>query len=223
MGLLTSNKHTDHAEDVFHFPTSKKLLLIFTRNPELGKCKTRLAAKVGDRTALAIYTFLLKHTVQISKNVSADKYVYYSDAIGEEDLWDLSIFHKRLQKGSHLGERMQNAFEQGFKDGYQKIVIIGSDLYDLTTEEIDQAFLALKDNDFVVGPAEDGGYYLLGMKSLRPALFLSKEWGSSSVLEETLAHLPKERTVLLPKKNDIDTYEDIKDIEVFQPFLKPLA
>ena len=78
MGLVTTNKNTDNAEDVFHFPTSKNLLLIFTRNPELGKCKTRLAATIGDENALALYQFLLKHTAEITRHVTADKYVYYS-------------------------------------------------------------------------------------------------------------------------------------------------
>lgn len=220
MGLVTTNKNTDHAEDVFHFPTSKNLLLIFTRNPELGKCKTRLAATIGDENALALYTFLLQHTAEITRKVTADKYVYYSEAIWEKDHWDNTIYHKRTQKGKDLGERMANAFKQGFKDGYEKIIIIGSDMYDITQEEIDNAFLVLHTHDFVIGPAEDGGYYLLGMKKIHSQLFQNKEWGTPSVLKATLKDLVEEKSGLLALKNDIDTYEDIKNIEAFQPFLK---
>ena len=220
MGLVTTNKNTDNAEDVFHFPTSKNLLLIFTRNPELGKCKTRLATTIGDENALALYQFLLKHTAEITRHVTADKYVYYSEEIWENDHWDNAIYYKRTQKGNDLGERMASAFVQGFKDGYEKIIIIGSDMFDITQEEIDKAFLVLNSNDFVIGPAEDGGYYLLGMRKMHPHLFQHKAWGTASVLEETLKNLEKEKFGLLSQKNDIDIYEDIKNIEAFQPFLK---
>ncbi len=223
MGLFTTNDTGDDcAEDVFHFPTSQKLLLIFTRNPQLGQCKTRLAATVGDKTALEIYCFLLEHTVSVTKDSPADKRVYYSEEIWEKDLWDPKYYHKMLQKGNNLGERMQHAFDQGFKDGYKKIIIIGSDLYDLTQQDIEAAFRALEKDDFVIGPAEDGGYYLLGMKKPKPTIFQNKTWGSDSVLSDTLEDLKNERTVLLSQKNDVDYYEDIKDIEVFQPFLKHL-
>ena len=80
----------------------------------------------------------------------------------------------------------------------------------------------LEKDDFVIGPAEDGGYYLLGMKKPKPTIFQNKIWGSDSVLSDTLEDLKNERTVLLSQKNDVDYYEDIKDIEVFQPFLKHL-
>ena len=82
--------------------TSDNLLLIFTRNPELGKCKTRLAATVGDNSALEIYKFLLRHTVSITEHLSFDKQVYYSEEIWEEDVWDTTIFDKKAQKGIDL-------------------------------------------------------------------------------------------------------------------------
>ncbi|MEZ4779726.1 MAG: TIGR04282 family arsenosugar biosynthesis glycosyltransferase [Flavobacteriaceae bacterium] len=220
MGLFTTNKNNDNAEDIFHFPTSKSLLLIFTRNPELGKCKTRLAASIGNENALEIFKFLVSHTAKITESVVADKYVYYADEIWENDLWNASVFHKRLQKGTDLGERMKEAFLQGFKDGYEKIIVIGSDLFDITTEAIETAFTALQTHDFVIGPAQDGGYYLLGMKKIKPQLFENKAWGTSTVLETTLQDLKDEKWIQLPVKNDVDLYEDIKDNEVFQPFLK---
>ena len=196
------------------------LLLIFTRNPELGKCKTRLAAKVGDEAALEVYKFLLEHTVSITKDVASDKQVYYSEQIWDNDIWDHSIFEKRLQVGDDLGQRMSNAFQYGFNAGYEKIIIIGSDMYDLDPETLELALERLDDHDFVIGPALDGGYYLLGMKSLELALFENKNWGTSTVLSDTLGDISEHKVHLLPKKNDVDHYEDIKDIEVFQPFLK---
>ena len=199
---------------------STDLLLIFTRNPELGKCKTRLAAKVGDVAALDIYNFLLQHTVNITQQLTVDKNVYYSEEIWENDIWENKIYQKRLQSGSDLGERMMSAFWEGFKNGYQKIVVIGSDMYDLSKHDLEEAFAKLDHHDFILGPAEDGGYYLLGMKKMNEALFQSKDWGKSTVLEATLHNLANENHHLLPKKNDVAHYEDIQHIEVFQPFLK---
>jgi hypothetical protein len=199
----------------------KNLLLIFTRNPELGKCKTRLAATIGDEAALRMYEFLLKHTVAITKDLPVRKQVYYSVKVRENDLWDANIFSKKQQHGTHLGERMQHAFAQGFEQGYERIVIIGSDLYDLTQSDLENAFSALSDHDFVIGPAEDGGYYLLGMKRLKTEIFQNKNWGTASVLKDTLLNLKTESVHLLPERNDIDVYEDIKDMEVFRQFLTP--
>ncbi|MEM9001113.1 MAG: TIGR04282 family arsenosugar biosynthesis glycosyltransferase [Bacteroidota bacterium] len=201
---------------------STELLLIFTRNPELGKCKTRLAATIGDRAALAIYEFLLQHTASITKNLRLKKYVCYSEEIWENDIWDSKIFTKKLQKGIDLGERMANAFAAGFAGGFQKIVIIGSDLYDLSQNDIEMAFEGLNSHDFVVGPAEDGGYYLLGMSVLKPELFRDKAWGTGNVLKHTLLDLKNEDYALLETRNDVDLYEDIMNIDAFQPFLKHL-
>ena len=199
---------------------SDNLLLIFTRNPELGKCKTRLAATVGDNTALDIYKFLLNHTVTITQNLAVDKEVFYSEEIWENDIWDASIFSKKLQEGIDLGERMHNAFSKGFKKGYKKICIIGSDMFDLSQKDLENAFTQLETNDFVVGPAEDGGYYLLGMNTLKSTLFNDKAWGTGTVLKHTLHDLQDTNYSTLPIKNDVDLYEDIKDINAFQAFLK---
>ncbi len=196
------------------------LLLIFTRNPELGKCKTRLAAKIGDPSALEVYKFLLEHTVNLTQFLNSKKYVYYSEEIWEQDVWDNSKFQKKLQIGDDLGERMANAFSDGFENGFKKIVIIGSDMYDLSQSDLEKAFFSLDDHDYVIGPAEDGGYYLLGMRVENPKLFQGKVWGTESVLKDTLKDLAGEKIMLLPEKNDVDHYEDIMDTEAFQPFLK---
>jgi rSAM/selenodomain-associated transferase 1 len=196
------------------------LLLIFTRNPELGKVKTRLAKDTGDKIALEIYKFLLKHTISVTKELKITKRVYYSEEIQKNDLWEDSFFEKKLQKGSSLGERMENAFEEGFQDGYRKIAIIGSDLFDIQQKDLEEAFLELQKNEYVIGPAQDGGYYFLGMKSLNCNLFSEKKWGTSSVLQDTLKNLQDHQVKLLKSRNDVDTFEDIKDHPAFQQFLK---
>lgn len=199
---------------------SKNLLLIFTRNPELGKAKTRLAKTVGDETALEIYKFLLQKTKDISKKVSSDKAVYYSVKIRNNDIWNENTFQKHQQTGEDLGIRMLNAFKNGFESGYKKVMIIGSDLFDLTSENIETAFTELDNNDVVLGPAEDGGYYLLGMNSLEENVFKNKEWGTETVRKDTLSDLKDRDVKLLEFKNDIDVYEDILNIpEIMNTFI----
>lgn len=199
---------------------TKDLLLIFTRNPVLGKCKTRLAASIGDQNALDIYKFLLMHTQKITKELGVAKQVCYSDYLGENDIWDIPGYDKAVQIGEGLGERMANAFQDGFKQGHKKIIIIGSDMYDLQEEDLKKAFTALETYDYVIGPALDGGYYLLGMNTFNAILFEEKPWGTDTVLEKTLMDLNTEKYYLLAPKNDIDDHEDVKDLEVFRPFLR---
>jgi rSAM/selenodomain-associated transferase 1 len=199
---------------------SKNLLLIFTRNPELGKAKTRLAKTVGDQTALDIYKFLLKRTRDITSKISSDKAVYYSVKIRGNDIWDASIYQKHQQIGENLGIRMLHAFKNGFETCYEKVMIIGSDLYDLSSENIEKAFIELTTSDLVIGPAEDGGYYLLGMNSLHAHIFKNKDWGTDTVRKDTLEDLKDKKVKLLEFKNDIDVYEDILNIpEIMSRFI----
>jgi len=221
LGIL-QNKVTEKDSQAIDFTLArtKNLLLIFTRNPELGKGKRRLAATVGDKAALDIYTFLLEHTVKITNTLYAEKTVYYSEEIWEKDIWDTAIYKKKVQSGVDLGDRMANAFLDGFNNGFDKIIIIGSDMLDLNKEDLEHAFKTLDANDYVVGPAEDGGYYLLGMKKYNADLFANKTWGTDTVLADTLNTLEGKKTALLAVKNDVDYYEDIKDIPAFAPYLK---
>lgn len=197
---------------------SENLLLIFTRNPELGKVKSRLAKDVGEKSALRIYEFLLEHTATVTKNLSATKVVYYSEAIWDQDIWNNQLYSKKLQQGEDLGDRMLQAFKDGFKNGYKNIIIIGSDLYELETKDLETAFRLLQQKDAVIGPATDGGYYLLGMSKLYPEVFKQKAWGTSSVLEATLEDLNGTDLGVLEARNDVDHFSDIKDHPDFQQF-----
>lgn len=192
---------------------NKSLLIIFAKNPELGKVKTRLAATVGNEVALAVYFQLLNKTKQETAAVSADKVVYYSNYVEEGDLWDDAIYTKSAQQGDDLGQRMQNAFEQAFAKGYERVCIIGSDLMDLSTEVIEQAFEKLNQRDVVVGPSEDGGYYLLGMNQMIPDLFKNKAWSTDEVFIATRDDARRLGLSMaeLPVLNDIDTEKDLGD------------
>ena len=191
----------------------KKALIIFTRNPELGKCKTRLAKTIGDEAALKIYKHLLNHTANIAKKIEAERFVFYSENIIKDDIWDVNYFHKQLQKGNDLGERMHYAFEELFEKAFEKVVIIGSDLLDLNVNIIETAYQKLEDNDVVLGPAKDGGYYLLGMKKNHQTIFKNKNWGTNSVRKDTLSDLKDDQVFLLETLNDIDTFKDMNHYE----------
>ncbi|MGB6035465.1 MAG: TIGR04282 family arsenosugar biosynthesis glycosyltransferase [Cryomorphaceae bacterium] len=187
------------------------LLLVFAKNPELGKVKTRLAKTVGDKKALEIYLKLLEHTYAVADKTFADKAIFYSDKIEEFDILDYYKFPKFLQKGNDLGERMDRAIGEAFGQSYNKVVIIGSDCYDLTAEIVEDAFKLLDDHNVVIGPAFDGGYYLLGMDRHYSHLFRDKKWSTPDVLLDTILDTKKLKLsyALLPTLTDVDEEKDL--------------
>lgn len=186
-------------------------LIIFVKNPVLGKVKTRLAAGIGNEKALEIYLQLLALTRTVSETVNCTRHVFYSDEI-ENDAWDDDKFNKHVQEGDDLGERMKNAFAKVFALGAKKAVIIGSDCPQLTSEIVVESFRILNENDVVIGPAEDGGYYLLGMKNLHAFLFENKEWSTDSVFKDTVIDLTKNQLNYgrSPQLSDLDTVQDLR-------------
>ncbi len=188
-------------------------LILFVRNPILGQTKTRLARTLGNETALRVYRHLLAHTHAITRGLDCDKFVFYADTITDHDLWENDRYHKRIQSGADLGQRMQHAFAALFHAGYAKVSIIGSDCLELTPEIIRNAFSLLEVNDVAIGPSADGGYYLLGMKQLHPALFQGKSWSTGSVLNDTLEDCSRQSLTyfLLPQLNDIDEEKDVPE------------
>lgn len=199
--------------------TSKTLLMTFTRNPELGKVKTRLAKGIGEAAALEVYIKLLAHTESVLQKINTDKCVWYSVAVRQNDIWPDDSYQKKAQFGEDLGERMFNAFTDAFQQQYEKVIIIGSDLYDLQPKHIEEAIAALDTNDIVIGPAQDGGYYLLGMKTLHEKAFAPKNWGTETVLAATLKDLGNQSIHLLETLNDIDHAEDLEPYEAFKHYL----
>lgn len=193
--------------------SSEKLILIFVRNVQIGKVKTRLAKTIGDDKALIIYIHLLNKTAEVVAQANAHKAVFYSEYIEEADEFMVPIFQKYLQNGNELGDKMKSAFIKAFSRGYQKVVIIGSDCYDLSPAILNDAFEKLNAHDVVMGPATDGGYYLLGMKQLHKSFFTNKEWSTNNVLVDTLLDVKNEKLsyFLLPTLTDIDTEEDMND------------
>ena len=189
----------------------KQAVLIFANNLMYGEVKTRLAATAGNDIAFSVYKELLHHTKDITKDLAFDKIVFYSNNIEEKDIWDNEAFKKDLQSGNDLGEKMLNAFEYAFKNKYEEVVIIGTDCFELTSSIINDAFSLLKDHDIVIGPAEDGGYYLLGMKKLYPEFFQNISWSTENVLLQTIAVCNKASLTyhLLQQLCDVDNEKDL--------------
>ncbi|MCW3091541.1 MAG: glycosyltransferase [Ferruginibacter sp.] len=189
----------------------KSGLIIFIRNPVSGKVKTRLAKTIGNEKALTVYNRLLTHTRQVTQYLSCDKFLYYSDTIDENDNWQNELYQKKLQPDGDLGQRMSGAFTQLFEKGYDKLIIIGSDCLELDKSIINKAFEMLSDNEVVIGPSSDGGYYLLGMKSYFPDVFLNKQWSTSTVLKDTLQDLTVAQISVakLEILNDVDEEKDL--------------
>ncbi len=188
----------------------KNTLLIFIRNPQLGKVKTRLAHTLGDAEALRIYKILLEKTHSAALGCEAERCLFYSDFVDDQDDWSPAFFQKKLQDSGDLGQRMHSAFQQAFESGAQKSIIIGSDCPELSGAVLQQAFDLLEEADFVIGPVPDGGYYLLGMKVLEPSVFQDIEWSTETVRAKTVEKIlaAGKTFALLPMLTDVDTGED---------------
>lgn len=186
-----------------------RALLLFVRNPEKGKVKTRLAQDLGDDKALEIYFELLNITRAVAVTVPVERFLFYSNFIPQSDDWPETQFQKHLQANGDLGSRMEAAFQLALET-HQKAVIIGSDCPELSPAIIEQAFVQLDDCDAVLGPANDGGYYLLGLKTVIPTVFREMVWSTELVLAETLARLDAagKSYALLPELSDVDHAED---------------
>ena len=186
-----------------------KALIVFVKNPELGKVKTRLAADLGDASALEIYLSLLDHTRKTALSIEADRYTYYSHYVEEEDEWNNRDFRKCLQSGMSLGQRMLSAFKESLEE-YDRAILIGSDCPGITPDLLELGFDLLRFSDVVLGPSMDGGYYLIGMKKPQPELFRKMPWSTDLVLGETRSRLRQAglQWEELPVLADIDRGED---------------
>ncbi len=181
---------------------------MFQKNEVLGKVKTRLAASVGEKQALEIYLQLIDKTYLALRDISVSITTYFAEFIPDNPIQ--SAENKLVQVGQDLGERMKNAFAENFESGMEKVVLIGTDCPSLEGTHLAQAFEALDQCDLVLGPARDGGYYLIGMKRRSDFLFEGIPWSTELVLSQTLALAAEQglQTSLLPVLEDIDTLED---------------
>jgi uncharacterized protein len=188
-------------------------VILFARDPVLGKVKTRLSPFLDDETILALYTCFLHDSLDKIRQVgNADLFVGVSPSnqsgffTGTQGA-DIRLF---IQEGKELGDKMRQAIEDRFAEGYKKAVIIGSDSPSLPVSYIERALSS--DKDMVLGPSTDGGYYLIGMREKVIEVFDGVTWGTEKVLQETCERLVSEEKELelLPVWYDIDSPEDLK-------------
>lgn len=191
-----------------------KAVIIFIKNLIPGTVKTRLAKTIGDEAAFDAYVRMQKYTRDVVKKVKAKPYLYYSQEIVDLDFWSPKKFHKMTQFGDGLGERIKHAFGYAFTF-HSKIVIIGSDCVTLKKRHLTQAFDLLNKNDVVIGPSDDGGYYLFGMKAFDRDYFQGIDWSTEKVLTQTvqIAKSKNHKFAMLEQLNDIDHESDWLEVK----------
>ena len=188
-----------------------KRLIVFVKNPVAGKVKTRLAKDIGDQNALKVYHALLAITLNAIQELDAEVAIYSNEPI--DDLSLFSAYPTSIQKGKNLGERMHNAFKDGLQKGCQKQILIGSDLPEINDDILNKAFLSLNKYDVVIGPAHDGGYYLIGLNSVPFGIFENISWSTNTVFQQTLNKVSTLNTCILAPKSDIDTFKDLQNFK----------
>lgn len=166
------------------------VLIIFVKYPQPGKVKTRLGATIGMELAAEFYRVFVEQTFQLAKRCSFDAiFVAFEPAERETEI--LAMIPAGLkcfpQKGAHLGQRLEHAFTSAFSNGAAHVIAIGSDSPTLPAQHVAEARAKLRTHDLVLGPAEDGGYYLIGLNQVQSPLFQDIPWSSDSVLESTVA------------------------------------
>lgn len=186
-------------------------LVIFVKNARRGHVKTRLASSLGEDKALAIYLALCERVRNVCLGFSGKCYVYYSEYIpSEPDLWEDDFFIKRIQHPViDLGLRMKAACNE-LLPVHSSVILIGTDIPHLTTNILEESILLLENTDVVLGPSDDGGYYLIGMKKTNDYLFQNMTWSIDTVLSESIQRINMNKMTynLLKTLSDIDTADD---------------
>lgn len=189
----------------------RKKLIVFLRAPRIGNVKTRLAASIGDEAALAAYKRIAEELLK-NLNGLSDVQIRFSPDDAETEIrgWIGDCFEFSPQGKGDLGERLQRAFQENFSRGWERVVIIGSDCPDVALTDVETAWHSLTTCDVVLGPATDGGYWLIGLSCPRLSLFQNISWSTGRVLEETLGKISTANLShrCLRTRSDIDTASD---------------
>lgn len=196
---------------------SQKTLVIFTRYPEKGKTKTRLIPAIGAEKAAQIQKLMTENILKIARGLK-DKIqvkIYYVG--GNQTLMESWLGNQCqliTQTGKDLGEKMFSAIESNFKSTEKPVIVIGIDCQSLTLDILEKAFFAMDSHDLVIGKAEDGGYYLIGLKNPIKELFKNIKWGTNTVYQDTIAIAEQHNLSIfkLPILADIDRPEDLVNL-----------
>ena len=198
--------------------SDEKCLLFFMKYPEEGQVKTRLSKDIGEIITVELYKNFVLDLLAMFEKPGIHLFLCFYPENSQEKLieWLGNQYCYMPQKGEDLGQRMKNSFIQAFTIGYSRVIIIGSDSPDLPDAFINEAFLSLKTNDVVIGPAFDGGYYLIGFRSdtFLSEVFEGINWSTDTVFGETINILEEagRKIHILPEWDDIDTLVDLKNL-----------
>jgi len=194
---------------------NKSALIVFAREPQDGKVKTRLCQDLPVPSVTRLYKAFIRDVLSVALQVQCDeRFIYYAGSGSSMPFLRRvnNQFQLKRQTGKDLGERMYRAFLYCQRKQFQRIVIIGTDCLTLTSRDIERAFAKLDDYDCVLGPSKDGGYYLIALKLPHWKIFKGVDWSTSSVLKQTLrnARQCNKKTFLLCNREDIDTVVHLK-------------
>ena len=191
-------------------------LILFARIPAAGKAKPRLMPFLSAEECASLYSCFLRDVYQKAKAVQADVYVFYTPR-EKRDMFQTLLGPDAVllpQHGENLGQKMKNAIGAVLRMGYEKVVLMGTDIPHIHTETIENAFGNLENRDIVIHPALDGGYYLIGMKREFDSIWNIRRYGTNTVMYDTLQHIKAENlsTSVGQMYYDIDGREDLKQL-----------
>lgn len=193
-------------------------LLVFVKYPQKGKVKLRLSAALDENIVQELYRCFVHDTLATAQKINAQLRICFLPA-DKKDKFQRWLGHHYSflpQKGSDLGARMKQCFTDALKEGFHRVVLIGSDSPDLPAIILQRAFSELQTHEMVLGPSSDGGYYLIGFQdiSFEPTVFDDIDWSTASVFAQTLqkVHDAKKNYILLPRWSDVDTLTDLKHL-----------
>lgn len=201
-------------------PAERCAVIVMTRYPEAGKVKTRLIETLGEHGSANLHQRMAEHTMSTLKPLhdieTADLFVFFNGgSIEQMQQWLGTTFEYLPQQGNNLGAKMANAFAHIFRSGYNRGLILGTDCPDIEGATVVDALKYLRSADLVIGPAEDGGYYLLGLNQTQPQMFEGIEWGTEKVLAQTAERAEQKNLSIeyLHALRDIDTPTDLEFIK----------
>ncbi len=196
--------------------TEKRVILLFIKGPIKGLVKSRLAVDLGQDAALELYRNFVLDSIETIRKTGCAFRIFFYPAWTRHAVTVLlgPQYQCMAQEGRDLGERMEHAFSRVFSEGWHRAVLMGSDIPDLTADVILDAFESLQANDVVIGPAEDGGYYLIGFNdsTFAPRIFNGIAWSTNTVFPATIEKLKSypARIHFAPRWRDVDTVDDLR-------------
>jgi len=189
-------------------------LIIFVKAPRLGNVKTRLAESIGDHAACAAYQTLVTRLVENLDRLPGVELRFSPDDAAEEIRpWLRHDWQLSPQGPGDLGAKLNRAIQESFAAGAKRVVVIGSDCPAIVAADIEMAWATLATHDVVLGPATDGGYWLIGLRQPQPNFFQNIPWSTERVFETTLARAREAKLSIhrLRTLSDVDLIEDWED------------